>query len=637
MKYKTRYFYLLLFIFALFLVRNNNFYFTFANKVQLSDNIVIDGNSELLSLAQDRGWSGNGTDNNPIKINDLYIKFGYPYSLQIKNSDLYVEFTNLTIDRGERGIVFDNVKNIKVVDSIIIDTDKVISLINSKYILFSNLSVSESSDRILEIDSSYNITIRNSKFSMTTIKHYQYFYMARSSFIFLANNVFEVKDTENTPTISGYDLTNVSVKNNNFKSNTTVSFKNSSNLVFNSNIVKSNSIIFIKCINLTVENNILHGDGFRFDSESSSDTLIPFKSYYHHEISNNTINGLEFHYLYNKSHYTISDSEFYQALIVFSENVSVQNSEFKRIKFLKSNTSKVANSVFNMVEIISSPNITIKDNTINSTIFFRDSSNLTILDNNLNYDRNTWAGIYYYPLYHYIDEKGYFTWNMTENLVIKNNFLSSKIELRAINNIQIVGNNFESPITNKGPRGGIEIQKSSNIIIRNNFLEEIRGHGLSISFSENIKIKNNEIINNYGMGVYLGNISNGLIDNNTIKGNSRGIGIWESNNLTISSNELSDHLERYYSYNTGSRSSYDQTFGYGLYLINNTSLNISNNVIRYNAIQGIYSDGNKDVIMNKNIIEWNGKQTRELITFAISGLILVIFIGGLIFLYKKYR
>ncbi|MFX1508218.1 MAG: right-handed parallel beta-helix repeat-containing protein, partial [Promethearchaeota archaeon] len=77
--------------------------------------IVIDGNAEFTTAANQQGWPGDGTKFSPFQMKDLNIDF--PYELQIHHTDLHFRFTNNIIITDEEtsniyfALFLDNVSN----------------------------------------------------------------------------------------------------------------------------------------------------------------------------------------------------------------------------------------------------------------------------------------------------------------------------------------------------------------------------------------------------------------------------------------------------------------------------------------------------------------------------------------------
>ncbi|MFW9932671.1 MAG: nitrous oxide reductase family maturation protein NosD [Candidatus Thorarchaeota archaeon] len=85
------------------------------------DPILVGGNSDFLNLAEQEGWSGNGSANNPIIV-EGYRFYRASHMLRLSNIDLHILFRNNEFDGIAKvwcAIVLDKVRNIVIANNTI--------------------------------------------------------------------------------------------------------------------------------------------------------------------------------------------------------------------------------------------------------------------------------------------------------------------------------------------------------------------------------------------------------------------------------------------------------------------------------------------------------------------------------------
>lgn len=140
-----------------------------ANENQSSNYININSNIEFLNLASTNGWEGNGTKTNPYIISNEVFSYA-SYGIQLQNTNLWIVFDNVSILHCDNGILFDNVSNILIEDSIIANlvyTLEPITLTSSQNIQLTNVTI-----RILPVQSIFKIQLM----SVLVILHGQSIY-----------------------------------------------------------------------------------------------------------------------------------------------------------------------------------------------------------------------------------------------------------------------------------------------------------------------------------------------------------------------------------------------------------------------------------------------------------------------------
>ncbi|MFX1286049.1 MAG: NosD domain-containing protein [Promethearchaeota archaeon] len=147
--------------------------------------IFINGNKDFIATAQNKGWQGDGTVQNPYLIDNLNITHPSKDLFTIKNTDLHFLMNNcyLIVYPDPSGLLpqpetftlyFDNVSNAIITNTMICKSFNGMKLIRCANITFKN-SIFQTHAYGITIDSSYNIhTINNSVsqvyFSAITLK-----------------------------------------------------------------------------------------------------------------------------------------------------------------------------------------------------------------------------------------------------------------------------------------------------------------------------------------------------------------------------------------------------------------------------------------------------------------------------------
>ena len=85
---------------------------------------------------------------------------------------------------------------------------------------------------------------------------------------------------------------------------------------------------------------------------------------------------------------------------------------------------------------------------------------------------------------------------------------------------------------------GIHLMNSNNNKIYNNTVKKNDGSGIGLYYSDNNKISNNTVNENDNSGIEIYSSDNNIIFNNTAHNNKAGIYLQDSNNATLSSNEM---------------------------------------------------------------------------------------------------
>ena len=160
-------------------------------------------------------------------------------------------------------------------------------------------------------------------------------------------------------------------------------------------------------------------------------------------------------------------------------------------------------------------------------VYFSDSSNITIIGNNITENNELWS----YGIWLYTSSNNSITGNN-----IANNWLGINLEYSSNNSIS--GNNIANNVL------AIRLWGSSNNSITGNNITANNGEGIWLyTSSNNNSITGNNIANNQG-GIAVGNSSNNSITGNNITANNwLGIGLFLfSSNNSISGNNIANNV-----------------------------------------------------------------------------------------------
>jgi parallel beta-helix repeat protein len=108
--------------------------------------------------------------------------------------------------------------------------------------------------------------------------------------------------------------------------------------------------------------------------------------------------------------------------------------------------------------------------------------------------------------------------------------------------------------------GGISCGSSSNITIEANSFERT-GQALSVDYSTNSSVLSNTFKNNEKMAMVLRQSSDIIVKGNLVTGNSNGIGLFDSNRITISENDFVGNTMQAYDDSTDANSWNDSAKG----------------------------------------------------------------------------
>ena len=127
---------------------------------------------------------------------------------------------------------------------------------------------------------------------------------------------------------------------------------------------------------------------------------------------------------------------------------------------------------------------------------------------------------------------------------LTNDLIGKYAILVRCSNIVIDGENHTIDGENAGNRGGgIDIDRVSNVTVKNIKITNFFFHGLVIGSSPNCSIINSHFTNNHFMGIVIGDSPNCSIINNYITSNgNNGIALTQSNNVVVTKNKISNNV-----------------------------------------------------------------------------------------------
>ena len=125
--------------------------------------ISINNNTDLLVKALLLGWSGDGSPQNPIIIENYNISSTTSNSISIENVTLYFTIRQNWLGYGIRGLFLKNVSNGLIAQNIVLNTKQEgIWGQNLSYVRFINNSIQSATKTGISLRTSENIEIINS-------------------------------------------------------------------------------------------------------------------------------------------------------------------------------------------------------------------------------------------------------------------------------------------------------------------------------------------------------------------------------------------------------------------------------------------------------------------------------------------
>lgn len=482
------------------------------------DVIRINNDKEFAQIAQQEGWTGNGSQSNPYIISGYDIDaHGAGDAIYIGNTTVYFVVKDCYLHNasshrifyvGGDGIMLYNVKNGNIKNNIIRKNgEEGINLCSSNHNMISN-----------------NICISNNETGI-------YLSESRNNVI-SRNNCSDNGDGVYLDDHSNNNIVSINNCNNNYYG---VVVGDASHNVISSNICNNNSyggiyLPYSSAYNVIKSNNLCNnGHEGIFLGYSINNKL------YRNRLINNGIV-----LLWNKSTFTMQEIPTNNTVngkpVYYYKNVNMNNALVPSdagqvilggVSYLKIENLKIENASI-AIEVGFSSHITISNNSCSHNrygIYLHSSENNLISKNNCN---NNNYGIY-------LDD---YSIDYSNNNVISAN---------------ICRNNFDS---------GIILDHSSNNAIKNNNCSN-NAYGIRLQYSRNNVISNNICINN-AEGILLSHSINNMISNNKCNYNGDGVYLYYSDNNVIRNNIFNSNA------------------GYGVYIHSGSNNLIYNNSFLYN-------------------------------------------------------
>ena len=377
--------------------------------------IVIDGNKNLTSIAKNQGWSGNGNKSTPILISSFITP--YPIYLILKNTNLSFAIQDFNLKMSNSlEVNIQNVSNGLIINNNFIGTKSVATfwITNSTNTLISNNNFNDFTVTSFNIFGSTNVSIIGNTFK----NEYQGIFSVSKLFwgIYIQANNSIVKD--NSFVHAGIDTDifinkpygyGVDYLNNTLNGKPILVLQNKTKIVETNKLgqiiliddhnitIKDQNISFvyhgffsINCANITIKNstfsNLLRRLEFTnvnnsvFENNVINNTVIYWTRSQNNVITNNTIaslnlmvdnsTGMDYFYLspglleYASNHFTISFNDIIKNRF---SGLEIVDSSFNTIK-----NNKISNNGFNGIELKGntegSNNNTIKNNEIFNNI-----------------------------------------------------------------------------------------------------------------------------------------------------------------------------------------------------------------------------------------------------------------------------
>ncbi|MDW5562822.1 MAG: NosD domain-containing protein [Methanomassiliicoccus sp.] len=488
-----------------------------------SDPIVIYGNSDLVSQASTKGWTGDGSAENPYTIANLSFDAGSGTAISISETSLFVTIRSCTITTSYHGINIYRSSNVTIVGNAINGLSSGVDILlgssNNNTISNNNCS----GYRGMYLSSSNNNIISNNNCS-GIIEIGIYLYSSNN------NDVLDNNCSDNS-----FGIRSIWSTNNDFLNNTC-----------NGN--DQDGIWLDESSRSVLSHNTCNGNMFQgiFLEFSSNSTLT-------NNCCNSTFAGIRLSYSDNSTFSNNTGSnDYYGIFIEFSGNSIIINNTYRDISggailLGISNDSLVSNNTCiggdSGIMVGSSSRCTVSNNTctdvsgvgiyLNNCTGYMDGNTLV----NCSFD--LWAD----PLdvQEYVDVMKITSTNTVNGLPVyflKNADLDgASVPSSGIGEI-ILLNVTDADISGLSMNyGGVVIGISSYLVIEDNKIDNAT-NPVCMFLSNHCIIDDNVFINAPWEGIFVGSSSNIIVSNNTCNGNGNGIYLDSSNNITAIDNSM---------------------------------------------------------------------------------------------------
>ena len=397
------------------------------------DNILIEGDVDFQAQATTEGWPGNGTEEDPIIIEDLEIDITVGHGIEMRNTTLHFIIRNSNISWGRYsryGIYLINVMHCTITDCILEE--------NNHGIRVDYCSGIEISGNAIESNIRYGIYLNNSNsviVANNNISNNDYGIFTEHS----NRNLFE---NNNISSNTRYGFYTILSHDNAFQNNTFIANLRGGNLLLsNRTLISGNTAqdngginIMNSRENTLIANNMVN-DGIGLAGDRVEHWIT-------HEIdTSNTVDGKPIYYLRNEKGGTVPPNAG-QIILANCTNMSITDQEIT-----SGNTA---------IRIGFSFKIDIIGNTVSSTrygITISQSSEILMKGNNLSNNR-------YYSVYIYDSDSN----NISENTFHNNGVGAMFLYNASFNDI----NNNDFAYNGEG----INIYESTHNTVTNNSMTD---------------------------------------------------------------------------------------------------------------------------------------------------------------------
>ncbi|MFX1254328.1 MAG: nitrous oxide reductase family maturation protein NosD [Promethearchaeota archaeon] len=532
--------------------------------------ISIDNNTDFLAQAVLEGWSGTGTQNDPLLISGYEISNSSKSLIDIKNTDLYFQITSNNLNgisrNGWAGIYLENVIHARIKDNTIQETSYGIILNSSDYNSVKNNTIEENNEPMGLLASNNNIITNNS-----LENNFGNLFLYNSSLNTIANNSISGND-------GGYGIY--------------LSFSGDNNLV----------------------GNMLENHSFGFYSDEASDALQTM-------VVDNTVNGKPLIW-WQQVHGGTVPTGVGQVVLVSCTQVEVVDHQITGVgaailaafsSELTIHNNTITNSTFIAIGLLVSTNNVITNNTLenNPDSIRLDNSSLNTIANNSISGNDGGFGI---NLLYSGDNSLVGNVLETYSIGLYSNEASDALQTMVVDNTV----NGKPLIWWQQVHGGTVPTGVGQVVLVSCTQVEVVNHQITgvsaailAAFCSELVIHDNTITNSVYPAINLVGSVNSNIVNNTVSNNQQGIWLDLSSQNIVSKNNITNNIEigiglMEDATNNTVESNILEGNGYtGILLWNAANNTIVNNIVNNNQIVGIELQFSTENIISKNNITFN--------------------------------
>ncbi|MHA2318092.1 MAG: right-handed parallel beta-helix repeat-containing protein, partial [Candidatus Hodarchaeales archaeon] len=591
--------------------------------------ISISGNEDFIDTVERENWPGNGTINNPYLIEDLQIiGFSSRRLIEIFNVDLHFRISNNLLSVGWVGIYFLNVRNGIIENntvtansgfgiSIYFSQNSTIVgniISNNRYGIWLDTSpgnliaenVLENNDDGLYLSFSEENEITKNLISHST---YDGIYLLVSRNSFISENIITNNDGFG---LNIYNSWENWILNNSLEANGINIFGSrpedyEQREVVNNTINKKPLIFWQNKVNGTVPTNagqiiLINSSQTRIINQSIFNASIGVLAAYSSSliIQNVTSSGnsrFGIHLYYSKNAYIANNTvskNFNGIYLYSSENSSIHNNYlFSNQKYgirlsISSNSSLSRNLIVKNevhgIWLSSSKNNKITNNEFVENGLYMSGTNIgeflqDQVENN------------------YVNGKFLIFWQNIQRDSIPED--TGQVILVNSSYIDIINLNLSHTST------GVLAFYSSQLILKNNLIKNNKIYGIHLLKAQGSMIANNSVSSNSDDGIYLISSDDTNISGNTIfQNNGMGIQVYLTNRFEVSKNYIYNNSRGIGIFASNNGNSFHNVIqnnrGEGIWILRSWRNSFARNNVSRNIGYGIYN-----VVSGGNLVEWN--------------------------------